>query len=76
MRIAYLILCHTDPQHIARLTRKITGGTSNVAFVHVDGKSDISPFLALLTPQEQVEILQNRTNVFWGGTAQLRLPFV
>ena len=67
MRIAYLILCHTDPQHIVRLTRKITGGTSNVAFVHVDGKSDISPFLALLTPQKQVEVLQNRTNVFWGG---------
>lgn len=22
MRIAYLILCHTDPHHIARLTQK------------------------------------------------------
>lgn len=67
MRIAYLILCHTDPHHIARLTQKITKGTDNVAFVHVDGKSDISPFMTLLNPQKQVEVLQNRTNVFWGG---------
>ena len=29
MRIAYIILCHTDPEHIRRLTKKITGGTDD-----------------------------------------------
>ena len=40
MRIAYIILCHTDPEHIRRLTKKITGGTDDEAFIHVDGKCD------------------------------------
>ena len=73
MRIAYLILCHTDPAHIARLCRKITTGTDHIAFVHVDGKSDISPFENLLKGLSHVCLIQDRTNVFWGGTAQLKL---
>lgn len=44
MKIAYLILCHTDPKHIKRLLDKITKNTDDVAFVHVDGKCDIEPF--------------------------------
>ncbi|MFR5854598.1 MAG: hypothetical protein ACLUE8_09850 [Lachnospiraceae bacterium] len=44
MRIAYIILCHTDPEHIRRLTKKITGGTDDEAFIHVDGKCDAAPF--------------------------------
>lgn len=44
MKIAYLILCHTDPDHIKRLTDKITDNSGDEAFVHVDGKFDIRPF--------------------------------
>ena len=44
MKIAYLILCHMDPEHIARLVRKITENTQNVAYVHVDGKVDVTHF--------------------------------
>ena len=44
MRIAYIMLCHTDPEHIRRLTKKITGGTDDEAFIHVDGKCDAAPF--------------------------------
>lgn len=39
MKIAYLILCHVDPKHIARLVRKITDKTENMAFIHVDKKT-------------------------------------
>lgn len=67
MRIAYLILCHIDPEHISRLARKITENTSNAAFVHVDAKQDIAPFRQLLQGQEKVYLLENRTDVRWGG---------
>lgn len=44
MKIAYLILCHTDPKHIRRLVEKVTKGTENEAFVHIDKKADSPAF--------------------------------
>lgn len=44
MTIAYLVLCHVDPEHIKRLTDKITKETKDVAFMHVNRKCDIKPF--------------------------------
>ncbi len=38
MKIAYLILCHCDPAHIARLANKLTSETLNSVFIHVDKK--------------------------------------
>lgn len=67
MTIAYLILCHTDPQHIKRLTRKITENTNDVAFVHVDSESDFAPFQKELKNLPRVELLEDRVSVHWGG---------
>lgn len=66
MRIAYLILCHVDPEHIARLVRKLTLNTENVAFIHIDKKSDISQFEKVLPNIENVHILPKRISIFWG----------
>lgn len=73
MKIAYLILCHTDPQHIRRLVKKITEGTAHEAFVHVDAKCDITEFQACLENIPGVHLLRERTKVFWGGIPQLKL---
>ena len=67
MTIAYLILCHTDPKHIKRLTDKITKGTEDIAFVHVDGKCNIVPFQHELKSNPQVQVLEKRVPVHWGG---------
>ena len=67
MKIAYLVLCHTDPQHIARLANKVTCSTEDEVFVHVDEKSDIAPFEQALQGNAQIHVLQNRVAVYWGG---------
>ena len=72
MKIAYLILCHMDPEHIARLVRKITENTQNVAYVHVDGKVDVTPFQNLLRGLKQVRLLEKRTKIYWGGIRPLK----
>ena len=65
MRIAYIILCHTDPEHIRRLTKKITGGTDDEAFIHVDGKCDAAPFEQTLKDVPQAHFLCQRIPVYW-----------
>lgn len=72
MRIAYLILCHTDPKHIGRLAVKLTKDTNNEVFVHVDKKSDILPFKQELKRLGQAaHVLEKRTSVFWGGNSAI-----
>lgn len=71
MRIAYLILCHTDPKHIKRLTDKITNGTGDEAFVHVDGKCDVKPFEQELKANSRVHVLNQRVRVYWGGYSSI-----
>lgn len=67
MKIAYLILCHIDPAHICRLAKKLTDGTQNEVFVHVDGKCDVRPFEEALDGLERVHLLTQRVKVHWGG---------
>ena len=67
MKIAYLILCHIDPDHIARLVRKITDGTEHTAFVHVDAKSDRKIFEAALCDCSRSVVVGGSVDVRWGG---------
>ena len=67
MRIAYLVLCHRDPLHIARLARKLTQGTEDHVIVHVDAKYALAPFAAALHGLPRVDLLTQRTVVWWGG---------
>lgn len=71
MTIAYLVLCHVDPEHIKRLTDKITKGTKDVAFVHVDRKCDIEPFQRILKNNSQVKLIKERVAVHWGGYSSI-----
>ncbi len=62
-RLAFLILAHTDPQHVARLCRRLLPYGS--VFVHVDGKRDLQPFLA--AAPDGATFLRRRVRVTWGG---------
>ena len=67
MKIAYGILCHTDPNHIGRLAKKLTKNVNSKVFVHVDKKVDITPFENQLLDKKNVYVLSNRVEINWGG---------
>lgn len=65
MRIAYLILAHTNPRQLARIVGGLSRGS--VAFIHIDAKCDISQFLACLPESDSVHFLTCRENICWAG---------
>jgi hypothetical protein len=68
MPIAYLVLAHSDPQHLKRLIARLLDGDSSV-FVHVDKKSDLSKFSHL--QNDKVSLIQKRVPVYWGDFSQV-----
>lgn len=66
MKIAYLILAHIDPEHIARLCNKLTYKTENICFLHVDEKVDNRKFVENLKDNKQVYFTP-RHAITWGG---------
>ncbi|MGJ7461894.1 beta-1,6-N-acetylglucosaminyltransferase [Halomonas sp. MA07-2] len=67
MKIAYIVLAHTDPEHIARLAKKLVKGTQHAVFLHLDQKSAIEPFRALLKDEARVHFVEPRIKAYWGG---------
>ncbi len=67
MRIGYIVLCHKDPELVAKIVNKVTVETDNIAVIHVDLKTDIHPFLTLLENNSKAILLRKRTMVYWGG---------
>ena len=65
MRIAHLILTHADPEHLERMIKRLQHKKADF-FIHVDLKTDITPFLHLET-LGQVHFVQPRVNIHWGG---------
>ena len=63
-QLAFLISAHTDPQHLCRLVKSLPA--SSEFFIHIDAKSDIRPFHALLQ-QPNVHFVKPRTDVMWGS---------
>lgn len=69
MKIAYLILAHTNP----RLIRKAVDCLSRddvTFFIHIDGKADLARFSALRG--NNVVFVQDRITVYWGEYSQTR----
>ncbi len=63
MNIAYLISAHTDPPQLSRLVHALHADAEY--FIHIDRKTDITPFRQLLT-QPNVHFLEQRIDVRWG----------
>lgn len=68
MKIAYLILAHHQPSHLARLIKALDCGEVYF-FVHVDLKKDISPFKRSVPVTKNIIFLESsaRVAVYWGG---------
>lgn len=65
MKIAYLLMTHRDPQQVKRLVDSLTG--SGDFFIHVDKKSNISPFQEAVGDNPQVFWADKRIGVNWAA---------
>jgi len=72
MKIAFLNLCHTDPDIVARCAKKLLSHTGFDMYVHVDMKSDIAPFEEALSGIPRLYYAQERHKVYWGGFSAVR----
>lgn len=75
MRIAFLNLCHTDPQVVARAANRLTADADFDMYIHVDRKVSIEPFYELLRDNEQVFFIEDREKVYWGGYHAIEATF-
>jgi len=64
--IAYICLCHADPEFIARVA-KVLQYKNDGFFIHVDAKVNITPFLNACSKLYNVHFVQNRIKNYWGG---------
>ena len=70
MKIAYLLLCHKDPDQIKRLCNRLVK-TGDV-FINVDKKSDGLPFERALKGMDGVILLKKRVNVSYAGWSMVK----
>lgn len=67
MRLAYLILCHKDPDQINRLVNALLDGDTDI-YIHVDAKSNIA---SQITAWPSVFIIEQRVDTRWGTVSQI-----
>ena len=62
MKIAHLILCHTDPAMLKRTATRLSAFSD--VYIHVDSKTDISDYL--MPDSKNIYFTSKRYNVGWG----------
>lgn len=67
MRFAFLVLTHARPLHLVRLGRVLRESADDRCFIHVDAKTDITPFLELFSDEPATTLLDARREIHWGG---------
>lgn len=67
MKIAFLFSAYTDPEHLLRLIQALPEGSE--AFIHIDAKSDIAPFKAIVK-SKHIHYISQRYHVVWGSYRQ------
>ena len=70
MKLAHLILAHTDPQHIQRLIKRLS--TFSDVYIHIDVESDIDSFRNGMSEYNNCYFLLNRLHCEWGGVNAVR----
>ena len=74
--LAYLILAHHQPNHLARLIRALDEKGSHF-FIHIDAKVPIQPFRGVMVRRNNIIFVPDRVAVEWGKwsvvQAELRL---
>ncbi|MCB0179657.1 MAG: glycosyltransferase [Anaerolineae bacterium] len=76
VNLAYLIVAHHQPHHLARLIQALNHENAYF-FIHIDRKVNITPFQQCIPPGPNITFISNRVKVYWAGlsvvTATLRL---
>jgi len=67
MKVAFLNLCHTDPQLVARAACRLTADPDFQMLIHLDAKADAEPFAQALKGLPRTEMIPERVKVYWGG---------
>jgi Core-2/I-Branching enzyme len=65
LKLAYLIMAHQQPTHLARLIRALDQDNS-VFFIHIDAKVPLAPFTAVVPQSDNLLFLPHRVEVHWG----------
>lgn len=63
VKIAHLILAHTDPKHIVRLSKKLADFSD--VYIHVDANANIEEYQKSLQNYENIYFLGNRVHCGW-----------
>lgn len=63
-KIAYLILAHSDPEHLNKLIESIDYNSD--FYIHLDNKADINKF-SFINKKSNVKIISKRYDVSWAG---------
>lgn len=70
-RLAYLIVAHHQPGHLARLIRALDQEHCHF-FIHIDQKIPIAPFKAAVPRRDAIVFLEQRVPVAWGQLSVVR----
>lgn len=70
MKVAFLITAYNNPAHLSRLVKALTH-PDFYFFIHIDLKSDITPFTHLDFGQNCIFLDKERINVYHGGFTQV-----
>lgn len=73
MQVAFIILAHYQPDHLARLVKRISTPW-NTIFIHIDKKSNIKKFKSLVEEKENIIFVdeKRRVNVSWCGFSTVK----
>lgn len=70
MKHAYLILAHSDADHLRILVGALDD-TRNDIYIHIDKKSDIDDFTNIKAYKAKLHFTKNRTDIRWGAPSQI-----
>ena len=71
MKIAWLVLAHTDPHQVLRLVNRLSSEPDWKVFIHVDKRTNIDDFSEVLD-QPGVFQTKDRFDVYWGGWSMVK----
>jgi hypothetical protein len=72
VKIAFLNLCHCDPDVVARVANKLTVNENFHMYIHVDAKSTIDKFEEKLKDNPRIVFIKERFKIYWGGFHAIR----
>lgn len=65
MRLAHIILAHRDPEHIGRLSKKLSSYSD--VYIHIDSSVGEEPFCKSVGDVKNVFFIKKRFRCWWGG---------